>query len=93
MQVRRIKNRGTSSIESDIKKQNWAGDPYRKFQQNTLDEIKKNFTMHVGRGIRTTKLKDIPEPRPRRSTEGMTRVTNRGTSSRKSKNKGSVVPV
>ena len=44
--------------------------------------------MHIGRGVRTTTAGKIPEPQPRPSTEGMTRVTNRGTSSRASKNKG-----
>jgi hypothetical protein len=31
----------------------------------------------------------LPEPRARPSTEGMTRITGRGTGSRKSQNKGS----
>lgn len=44
--------------------------------------------MHLGRGVRTTKVEDLPEPKDRLSTEGMTRVTGRGTSSRPSKNKG-----
>jgi len=88
MQIRHIKNRGTSSEESDVGEQNWAGDAYRKFQEANLQSVKKNLTVHLGRGIRTSRLKDIPKPRPRVSTEGMTRVTGRGTSSRKSKNCG-----
>lgn len=90
MQIRRNKNRGTASEESDVGKQNWAGDAYRKLQQSNLESVKKNITVHLGRGIRTSKLEDIPKPRPRVSTEGMTRVTERGTSSRKSKNSGMV---
>ncbi len=46
----------------------------------------KNITMHIGRGDRTIKLQDMPEPAPRPSTHGNTRITNRGTGSRKSKN-------
>ena len=45
--------------------------------------------MHLGRGVRTTKAEDLPKPQPRPSTEGMTRITGRGTASRKSRNKGS----
>lgn len=53
-----------------------------------LYKIRKGETMHLGSGVRTTKAKDLPEPFKRPSTEGMTRVTNRGTGSRASKNKG-----
>ncbi|MDH3311659.1 MAG: hypothetical protein OEM28_00750 [Nitrosopumilus sp.] len=42
----------------------------------------------MGRRVRTTKAKDLSELSKRPSTEGMTRVTNRGTGSRASKNKG-----
>jgi len=44
--------------------------------------------VHIGRGDRTMKLQDMPEPAPRPSTHGNTRITNRGTGSRKSKNAG-----
>ena len=90
MQIRYIKNRGTSSEQNDVGEQNWAGDAYRKFQQTSLESVEKNLTVHLGRGIHTARLEDIPKPRPRVSTEGMTRVTRRGTSSRKSKNCGTV---
>ena len=45
--------------------------------------------VHTGRGTGSRKLGDMPDPKARPSTEGMTRVTGRGTSSRKSTNKGS----
>ena len=48
-----------------------------------------NVSVGTGRGTGSRKLKDIPEPAERPSTEGMTRTTGRGTGSRKSKNKGS----
>jgi len=44
--------------------------------------------MHLGRGVRTAKAEDLPEPKVRSSSERMTRITNRGTGSRASKNKG-----
>jgi len=90
VKVRKIGNRGTSSYEKDEGHQNWAGDAYRKVEEDRLRNTPKGETMHLGRGVRTTKAKDLPLPSKRPSTEGMTRITGRGTGSRKSKNKGSV---
>jgi len=87
--IRKVGNRGTSSYEKDEGPQNWAGDAYRKVEADRLKKTPKGETMHLGRGVRTVKAKDLPEPSKRPSTEGMTRVTGRGTGSRKSKNKGS----
>ncbi len=87
--VRKITGRGTGIRETELEDQNWAGDDYRKAQSERLKKVGKNITVHLGRGVRTAKLKDIPEPKPRLPTEGMTRITNRGTGSRKSKNVGS----
>jgi hypothetical protein len=89
MKVRKITNRGTSINVVDVEKQNWAGDSFRELQQNKLKNIEKNITMHLGRGIRTIKLDNLPSPRPRLSTRGRIRTTNRGTGSRKSINDGS----
>lgn len=80
--------RGTGTKEIDASSKDWAGDEYRKKQA----EAKKkagNVSVGTGRGTGSRKLKDIPEPAKRPSTEGMTRTTGRGTGSRKSKNKGS----
>jgi len=88
MKVKKVRNRGTEIREEDVGPQNWAGDAYRKRELVTLKKAGKNLTMHLGRGIRTTTLKDLPSPKPRPSTEGKTRITNRGTGSRKSTNKG-----
>lgn len=87
--VRKVGSRGTSSYEKDEGPQNWAGDAYRKTELDKLKKTPKGETMHLGRGVRTVKAGDMEEPKARPSTEGMTRVTSRGTSSRKSKNKGS----
>ncbi len=80
--------RGTGTIEVDDSGKKWSGDEYKKIQA----EKKKNAAnrmVHTGRARGTKRLGDMPEPKDRPSTEGMTRVTGRGTSSRKSKNKGS----
>jgi len=89
MKVIKVRHRGTQAYESEVGPQNWSGDAYREEQQKTLEEIPKNLTLHLGRGIRTTKAGDLPKPQPRPSTEGMIIVTNRGTGSRRSRNKGS----
>lgn len=80
--------RGTGTKEVDTAGKDWAGDEYRKKQA----EAKKkagNVSVGTGRGTGSRKLKDIPDPAKRPSTEGMTRSTSRGTGSRKSANKGS----
>jgi hypothetical protein len=88
MKVRKVGRRGTESYDVELEPQNWAGDAYRKKELDQLNKVFKNLTMHLGRGIRTVKLRDIPDPQPRPSTEGMVRITNRGTGSRLSRNKG-----
>ncbi len=80
--------RGTGTREIDDDKKSWAGDEYKKIQ----DEKKKqaaNRMIHTGRGTGSKRLGDLPDSKPRPSTEGMTRITGRGTGSRKSTNKGS----
>ena len=80
--------RGTGTREIDDDKKEWAGDAYKKVQ----DEKKKqaaNRMVHTGRGTGSKRLGDMPDAKPRPSTEGMTRITCRGTGSRKSTNKGS----
>jgi len=83
-----VTHRGTEAHQVEVGEQNWAGDSYRKVEQDSLKKVPKNTTLHLGRGVRTTTACELPEPQPRPSTEGMTRVTNRGTSSRASKNTG-----
>ena len=88
MKVIRVGSRGTKAYVKDDEPQNWAGDVYRKVELEKLEKVPTGQTLHLGRGVRTTTVGEIPEPQPRPSTEGMARVTNRGTSSRTSKNKG-----
>ena len=79
--------RGTGTVEVDDDGKKWSGDAYRK-KQAEKKKAAANRMVHTGRGTGSKRLGDIPEPKERPSTEGMTRVTGRGTSSRKSKNKG-----
>ena len=88
MKVTKVTGRGTGKRETEVSSQNWAGDEYRKTQQERLAKIGKNVTLSLGRGDRTMALKDLPAPQTRPSTEGMVRVTNRGTGARKSTNRG-----
>ena len=84
----KVSHRGTEAHEAEVSEQNWAGDAYRKVEQDSIKNVPKNTILHLGRGVRTTTACELPEPQPRPSTEGITRVTNRGTGSRASKNKG-----
>jgi len=86
--VRRVSGRGTSTREADSGDQSWAGDAYRKKQAERKAKA-GNTTVSTRRGTKRVRLKDIPEPRARKSTEGRTRVTSRGTGTRKSRNRGS----
>lgn len=88
MKVTKVTGRGTGIRTTDVLAQNWAGDEYRKTQQEKLAKIGKNVTLALGRGNKSILLKDLPAPKSRPSTEGMVRVTNRGTGTRKSTNKG-----
>jgi len=84
----KVSHRGTESHQAAVDEQNWAGDSYRKVEQDSLKKVPKNTVMHLGRGVRTTTAGKMPEPQPRPSTEGMVRITNRGTGSRPSRNIG-----
>ena len=86
--IKRVVGRGTGVKEVDVDGQDWAGDTYRKKQAERKAKA-ANSTVTTNRGTRKVKLKDIPEPKARRSTEGRTRVTARGTAARKSRNSGS----
>ena len=80
--------RGTGTREVDDAGKAWAGDDYQKIQNEKKKEA-ANRMVHTGRGTGAKRLGDIPDSKPRPSTEGMTRITGRGTGSRKSTNKGS----
>ena len=79
--------RGTGTIEVDDDPKKWSGDEFRKIQE-ARKKASANRMVHTGRGTGSRRLGDMPDPKARPSTEGMTRSTGRGTSSRKSTNKG-----
>jgi hypothetical protein len=76
--------RGTRIIEVDDKGKNWSGDAYKK-EQAEKKKKSANRMVHTGRGTGSKRLGDIPEPKEKPSTKGMTRVTGRGTGTRKSR--------
>ena len=80
--------RGTGTVEVEDGTKKWSGDEYRKIQAEKK-KAAANRMVHTGRGTGSKKLGDLPDPKGRPSTEGMTRVTGRGTGTRKSTNKGS----
>ena len=80
--------RGTGTREIDDTGKEWAGDSFRKIQEEAKKQS-ANRMVHTGRGTGSKRLGDLPSAKPRPSTEGMTRITGRGTGSRKSTNKGS----
>jgi hypothetical protein len=88
MKVTKVTGRGTGIRTTDVSAQNWAGDEYRKTQQEKLAKIGKNVTLALGRGNKSIPFKDLTAPKSRPSTEGMVRITNRGTGARRSTNKG-----
>ena len=88
VKVRIRTGRGTGTIEVDVDDIKFSGDEFREYQKKRKEQV-GNRTVSAGRGTSRRKLSDIPDPSPRPSTEGRTRVTGRGTGSRKSRNKGS----
>jgi len=62
VKVRKVGSRGTKSYVKDEGSQNWAGDSYRKIEQDKMMKTPKGETMHLGLGVRTTKAGNLPEP-------------------------------
>jgi hypothetical protein len=83
MQVTKVTGRGTGTRKTEVGAQNWAGDSYRKVQQERLAKADRNLTLVMGRGEKTLGIKDLPAPKPKPPIESLTCVTNRGTSARK----------
>lgn len=76
--------RGTGTIEVDNDPKKWSGEEFKKIQE-ARKKAAGNTTVHTGRGTGSRKLSDMPEPKNRPDTKGMTRSTGRGTGSRKSR--------
>ena len=83
--VTRVSGRGTSKRKTDTsKKSSFSGDSYREYQEKQR-KAAGNRTISTGRGTGRRKLSSIPDPKPRASSKGKSRVTGRGTAKRKSK--------
>ena len=73
------RSRGTSSTETDNTDPSWAGEDFKK-KQAEIKEQHGDETIGSARGTSRKKLKDIPTTESP-DTEGVSRTTNRGTSS------------
>jgi len=87
VKIRVRSGRGTRIIEVDSDASKWTGKQFREIQAARKEAAIKTRTTYItsGRGTGRKVFKDIPEPKARPDTKGMTRSTGRGTSSRKSK--------
>ena len=76
--------RGTGTIEVDEYAAKWSGEEFRKIQA-ARKKATAGKMVHTGRGTGSRKLGDMPDPKARPDTTGMTRSTGRGPGSRKSR--------
>jgi len=74
--------RGTGTIEVDVEDLKFSGDEFKKIQAERKKAAGGRM-VSSGRGTGRRKLSDIPEPKERPSTKGKTRLTGRGTGTRK----------
>lgn len=81
--VQKITNRGTKVICSKLSIGNWASGEFREFQTKRMSSIPSNFIIHIGRGIRTMKIGDLPESQKLSDIKGHIIVINRGTKIKK----------
>ncbi|MBS1268213.1 MAG: hypothetical protein MAG458_00936 [Nitrosopumilus sp.] len=74
--------RGTGTIEVDVEDLKFSGEEFKKIQAERKKAAGGQM-VSSGRGTGRRKLSDIPEPKERPSTKGKTRLTGRGTGTRK----------
>ncbi len=86
VRIRAVRGKGFIWVDSDAGK--WTGDEFREIQA-ARKAASGDTMVSSGRGTGRKKLKDMPDPKVRSSTKGATRITGRGTGSRKSRNTGS----
>ena len=84
VKIRIRSGRGTRIIEVDSDATKWTGDEFKAIQESAK-KAAANTMVSSGRGTGRRRLGDIPEPKKRESTKGVTRSTGRGTGSRKSR--------
>ncbi len=82
VRIRAGRGKGFIWVDSDAGK--WTGDEFREIQA-ARKAASGDTMVSSGRGTGRKKLKDIPDPKSRPDSKGMTRSSGRGTGSRKSK--------
>ncbi len=84
VKIRIRSGRGTRIIEVDSDAAKWTGEQFKEIQA-ARKATTGNRMVSSGRGTGRRKLADIPDPKARPDSKGMTRSTGRGTGSRKSR--------
>ncbi len=75
--------RGTRTIDVDSDATKWTGEQFKQIQA-ARKAATTNRMVSSGRGTGRRRLGDIPDPKARPDSKGMTRSTGRGTGSRES---------
>jgi len=81
VRIRAGRGKGFIWVDSDAGK--WTGEEFRKIQA-ARKAASGDTMVSSGRGTGRKKLKDMPDPKARPDSKGMTRSSGRGTGSRKS---------
>ncbi len=84
VKIRIRSGRGTRIIEVDSDATKWSGEQFRQIQA-ARKAAAGNRTISSGRGTGRRKLQDMPAPKERVESKGITRSTGRGTGTRKSR--------
>ncbi len=84
VKIRIRSGRGTRIIEVDSDASKWTGEQFKQIQA-ARKAATANRMVSSGRGTGRRRLGDLPDPKERIDSKGMTRISGRGTSSRKSK--------
>lgn len=59
--MKRIVNRGTSSVLGAIKPSNWCGDSFLEFQKSKRSQNRFSQNISLNRGTKTVLAREIPE--------------------------------
>jgi len=84
VKIRVRSGRGTRIIDVDSDASKWTGEQFKQIQA-ARKAATANRMVSSGRGTGRRRLGDLPDPKERIDSKGSTRVTGRGTGSRKSR--------
>ena len=84
VKIRIRSGRGTRIIEVDSDASKWTGEQFKQIQA-ARKAATANRMVSSGRGTGRRRLGDLPDPKERIDSKGITRSTGRGTGSRKSR--------